>query len=219
MKRIYIVAAFICSFVFAASAQAAIQFNLGTPANNANVIGKILISGFAYAENGSDVTIYFRVDGTTRMDLPMPCCSRRLDVKGTDENVPENTGFGFTLNLGVFNEGANSIGIEIQADGEDTVTEDHNISVGKIGGTEVPGSFSFMEGRSAVDKSNPDNAAVVLVNALSGESSNEFANLRMEYDDTNFNVAGVQVWNETDETTARYTAMESLIASRCGAAG
>ena len=82
MKKYHILTVVLGLLLLTASAGRAdtIEAFLDSPADKTGVAGIETIHGWAFATNAAPVSVYLRVDGTTRHDYPLPCCSPREDV-------------------------------------------------------------------------------------------------------------------------------------------
>ncbi len=104
--------------------------------------GVSAISGWAYSTEDADVTIRLRVNGEVREAIP--CCGPREDVQAAHADAPLETGYGLLFNYGRLPAGVHTIGVEVSAQGEETVVVDHAVTV------VVPADSEFL---SSVDLS------------------------------------------------------------------
>ena len=133
---------FFLTLLIGAPSFAAIKVYLGNPAQGDTASGVTAISGWAYSTQGAAVTVKKRLNGETKEEIP--CCGPRSDVKDVHADAPLETGFGLLFNYGNLPAGVHTIGVEVSADGEETVVVDHAVTV------VVPADSQFL---SAVDLS------------------------------------------------------------------
>ena len=133
---------FFLTLLIGAPSFAAIQARLGNPAQGDTASGITAISGWAYSTQGAAVTVKKRLNGETKEEIP--CCGPRSDVKEVHADAPLETGFGLLFNYGNLPAGVHTIGVEVSADGEETMVVDHAVTV------VVPADSQFL---SAVDLS------------------------------------------------------------------
>ena len=112
------------------------------PGQGDTASGVTAISGWAYSTEGADVTVKLRVNGEVRETIP--CCGPREDVKYHHSDAPLETGYGLLFNYGRLPAGVHTVGVEVSADGEETMVVDHAVTV------VVPADSEFL---SAVDLS------------------------------------------------------------------
>ena len=133
---------FFLTLLIGAPSFAAIKVYLGNPAQGDTASGITAISGWAYSTQGAAVTVKKRLNGETKEEIP--CCGPRSDVKDVHADAPLETGFGLLFNYGNLPAGVHTIGVEVSADGEETMVVDHAVTV------VVPADSQFL---SAVDLS------------------------------------------------------------------
>ncbi len=168
-NRVLLAGGVLCAFFMtAAPARAVIQANLENPTSGpASGVG--LVSGWAFAEDGAQITVRPRIDGVTQDDIIVPCCGPRQDVVNTlGPGTPLNTGFSGGQNRAELSAGPHTIGVEISAPGNDTVIIDRSVRVVKPGGASFITSFDLSGATAAVEG---DSIVVsgVQVGAASGE--------------------------------------------------
>ena len=133
---------FFLTLLIGAPSFAAIQARLGNPAQGDTASGITAISGWAYSTKGAAVTVKKRLNGEIKEEIP--CCGPRSDVQDEYADAPLETGFGLLFNYGNLPAGVHTIGVEVSADGEETMVVDHAVTV------VVPADSQFL---SAVDLS------------------------------------------------------------------
>ena len=133
---------FFLTLLIGAPSFAAIKVYLGNPAQGDTASGITAISGWAYSTQGAAVTVKKRLNGETKEEIP--CCGPRSDVKDVHADAPLETGFGLLFNYGNLPAGVHTIGVEVSAEGEETMVVDHAVTV------VVPADSQFL---SAVDLS------------------------------------------------------------------
>ena len=131
-------------------AQAQIHFEFENPAEGQVVSGLMPISGWAFVEDGSEVTVQYRLlreEVVEEVEVvpwtEIPCCISREDVQATHGEAGLQSGFGAILNFNLLEEGEQTI--EIQVEGGSANSESpasHKITVVK------PGGFEFLENPS-----------------------------------------------------------------------
>lgn len=112
------------------------------PAPGDTASGVSAISGWAYSTEGADVTVKLHLNGETGEEIP--CCGPRADVQAVHSDAPLATGYGLLFNYSNLPAGVHTVGVEVSADGEETVIVDHAVTV------VVPANSYFL---SAVDLS------------------------------------------------------------------
>ena len=148
MRKNMLFGGILCAFLLAAApAQAVIIAVLETPAEG-GVSGINQIRGHARTDANAAVTVRLRVNGETRQgdDGVIPCCSARADV-----TTAVNSGYNAQINYGVFPAGPLSIGVEITAAGEETVTIDRSVQVVKLGGEEFADNVDLSAAAVSID--------------------------------------------------------------------
>jgi hypothetical protein len=162
------------------SAYAAIRVNLETPVAGQTASGIGLVRGWAFAENGSPVTVTLRLDGVPVPSFPADCCSARQDVQNTVSGAPLETGFGAVVNFGDLGSGAHTIGVEVSATGETTVVVDRAVVVVRPGNVPLVGTFDLSGATCSVDTAQND-ILVNNVNVGASSGSPVATNIRAEY--------------------------------------
>lgn len=115
----------------ATPAQSQIMQTFETP-TAAPVSGKSVISGWAFTTDAANITVDLRIDGLPAdPSMSIPCCGDRLDVQNAFPDAPLQSGFGLLFNYGELAAGPHTIGVEIGADGQDTVIVDRSVRVVK----------------------------------------------------------------------------------------
>ena len=133
---------FFLALLIGASSFATINVTLENPAQGDTASGVTAISGWAYSTEGAAVTVKKRLNGEVLEEIP--CCGPREDVQAVHSDAPLETGFGLLFNYGRLPAGVHTIGVEVSADGEETMVVDHAVTV------VVPADSEFL---SAVDLS------------------------------------------------------------------
>ena len=133
---------FFLALLIGAPSFATINVTLENPAQGDTASGVTAISGWAYSTEGAAVTVKRRLNGEVREEIP--CCGPRPDVPLVHSDAPLETGFGLLFNYGRLPAGVHTIGVEVSADGEETMVVDHAVTV------VVPADSEFL---SAVDLS------------------------------------------------------------------
>jgi hypothetical protein len=168
-NRVLLTGGVLCAFLMvAAPARAVIRANLENPTSGP-VSGIGLVSGWAFAEDGAQITVRPRIDGVTQADIIVPCCGPRQDVVNTlGPGTPLNTGFSGGQNRAELSAGPHTIGVEISAPGNVTVIIDRSVRVVKPGGTSFATSFD-LSGAAAAIEGNSIVVSGVQVGSASGE--------------------------------------------------
>ncbi len=117
-KRMFWGAVFGTLLLATAPALADIILSLENPGNGQAVTGITVISGWAFAQNSQPLRLNLLIDGVTREDLPILCCSPRQDVANKVQGAPPNTGFALLFSYGLLTPGPHTIGVQAKADGE-----------------------------------------------------------------------------------------------------
>jgi hypothetical protein len=168
-NRVLLTGGVLCAFLMvAAPARAVIRANLENPTSGP-VSGIGLVSGWAFAEDGAQITVRPRIDGVTQEDISVPCCGPRQDVVDTlGPGTPLNTGFSGGQNRAELLAGPHTIGVEISAPGNDTVIIDRSVRVVKPGGTSFVTSFDLSGATAAIEGDS-----IVVSGAQVGSASGE----------------------------------------------
>ena len=120
---------------------ATIQVYLENPKNGTSASGITVISGWAFSDSGAAVTVKLRVNGETTETVP--CCGPRQDVKDAHSGAPLNTSFGLLQNYGLLPSGVHTIGVEVSAEGEESVIVESSVTVVKPADAERLKSLSI----------------------------------------------------------------------------
>ena len=162
------------------SAYAAIRANLETPVAGQSASGIGLVRGWAFAENGSPVTVTLRLDGVPISGFTVECCSARQDVQTSVTGAPLETGFGATVNFGDLSGGPHTIGVEVSATGETTLVIDRAVVVVRPGNVPLVGTFDLSSATCSVDPALND-ILINNVNVSASGGSPVATNVRAEY--------------------------------------
>ena len=198
MKKYHILTVVLGLLLLTASAGRAdtIEAFLDSPADKTGVAGIETIHGWAFATNAAPVSVYLRVDGTTRHDYPLPCCSPREDVQQLVADAPLNTSYSGVVNYARLGAGEHTVGVEIRAEGCEPVILEHTVTVAVPGNIEFNEAFSFEDSWTGVDVRNDQ---ILIINATTGAEMGA-ANLRVDYALPTQNTGIVEAYNE-DATT------------------
>ena len=120
---------------------AAIQVSLENPANGTSASGVTIISGWAFSDSGA-VTVSLRVNGKTT-ETRVLCCGPRQDVMDMHSGAPLNTSFVLLYNYGVLPTGVHTVGVEVSAEGEESVIAESSVSVVRPADAEFLSSLSI----------------------------------------------------------------------------
>ena len=128
-KAIVFGALFISLFFTSLPTLATIRVNLENPGNGTSVNGVTAISGWAFSDTpGTAVSVWLRLNGKTTT-TQIPCCGSRSDVQNAYSAAPLNSSFGLLWNYGDLPSGVHTIGVEVRAEGEKTMTVDSSVTV------------------------------------------------------------------------------------------
>ncbi len=185
---------------------------LDSPANHTSVAGIETVHGWAFASNNAPVSVYLRVDGTTRHDYPLPCCGPREDVQQAVAGAPLNTSYSGVLNYAGLGSGEHSIGVEIQAEGCEPVIIEHTVTVAVPGNVTFNEAFSFEESWTGVDVLNDQ---ILIMNATAGADTGRSANLRVDYALSTQNTGIVEAYNADETTGDTLAAVQAIFNARC----
>ncbi|MCE2484669.1 MAG: hypothetical protein J4F42_04105 [Desulfurellaceae bacterium] len=125
---------------------ATIQVSLENPASGTSASGVTVVSGWAFSDSGAAVTVSLRVNGKTT-ETTVLCCGPRQDVKDRHAAAPLNSGFGLLWNYGALPSGVHTIGVEVSAEGEESVIADSSITVVRPADAEFLESLSIDNAR------------------------------------------------------------------------
>ena len=135
-KWLFGLSVFFLTLLISAPSFARIIVAPGNPGSRDVASGITAISGWAYSTEGADVTVKLRLNGETSAEIP--CCGPREDVKAVHSDAPLETSYGLLFNYANLPAGVHTIGVEVSADGEETVVVDHAVTV------VVPGNSGFL---------------------------------------------------------------------------
>ena len=213
MKKYQVLAVVFGMLILTASAGRAdtITAFLDSPANKTGVAGIETVHGWAFATNGSPVSVYLRIDGTTQHDYPLPCCGPREDVQQKVEGAPLNTSYSGVINYAHLGSGEHTVGVEIQAEGCEPVIIEHSVTVATPGNVEFNEAFSFEESWTGVDVHNDQ---ILIVNATTGADIGS-TNLRMDYSLPTQNTGIVEAYNEDETTGDTLDAVQAIFNAKC----
>ena len=196
MKKASVFGALFLAVLFSAlPALAAIQVNLENPANGTSASGLTLISGWAFSDSGAAVTVSLRVNGKTT-ETTVLCCGPRQDVMDMHPAAPLDSGFGLLWNYGVLPSGVHTIGVEVSAEGEESVIADSSVTVVRPADAEFLESLSIDNATAEIHDDTilitgaeatpqyPENAASVTTDlTLSYHTSRQGFDIDMAQDD------------------------------------
>ena len=213
MKKHQILTVALSVLILTASAARAdtITAFLDSPADKTGVAGIETIHGWAFATNGSPVSVYLRVDGMTQHDYPLPCCSPREDVQQAVEGAPLNTSYSGVVNYAHLGAGEHTVGVEIQAEGCEPIMIEHTVMVAVPGNIKFNEAFSFEEAWTGVDVHNDQ---ILIVNATTGAEMGA-ANLRVDYALPTQNTGIVEAYNEDETTGDALDAVQAIFNEHC----
>ena len=213
MKKYQILAGVLGMLILTASAARAdtIQAFLDNPSDDTGVAGIGTIRGWAFATNGSLVSVYLRIDGTTQHDYRLPCCGPREDVQQAVEGAPLNTSYSGVVNYAHLGSGEHTVGVEIQAEGCEPVMIEHTVTIVVPGNVEINEAFSFEESWTGVDVHNDQ---ILIVNATTGAEMGA-ANLRVDYALPTQNTGIVEAYNEDETTGDTLDAVQAIFNAHC----
>ena len=198
---------------YGAHGEDSIVASLDSPANNTSVAGIETIHGWAFASSGAPVSVFLRLNGITDYDYPLPCCGPRRDVQQDVEGAPLDTSYSGVVNyanLAHLGAGEHTVGVEIQADGHESVIIEHTIMVALPGDIEFNPTFSFEDAWTGVDRRNDQ---VLIINATTGAELGA-ANLRVDYSLPTQNTSIVEAYNESATTDADLDAVQDIFEAR-----
>ena len=153
MKKVIIFGALsVCLLLSTVPAFATIQATLENPGNGTSANGVTAVSGWAFSDTDAAVTIRLRVNGETQEVIP--CCSSRQDVQNAFPSASLATGFGLLYNYGLLPSGVHTIGIEVSADGEETVVDESSVTIVKAADAEFLTSLSLDNASVAIQDGN-----------------------------------------------------------------
>ena len=185
---------------------------LDNPPDHAGIAGIGTINGWAFATNGADVTVHLRIDGTTREDSIVPCCSSRADVQMAVEGAPLDTSYSGVFNYALLSPGEHTVGVEIRAEGCEPVMLEHTVSVAKLGNVEVVENFDLDGAWTGVDALNND---MLIINATTGTDMDTSANLRVRYSLSAQNTGIIEAYTEDETTAETLHAVQEILNERC----
>ncbi len=126
---------------------AAIQVTLEDPANGTSASGVTIIRGYAFSDKpGTEVTVKLRVDGKTT-ETTVLCCGPRQDVKNAHPAAPLNSSFVLLWNYGLLPSGVHTVGVEVSAEGEESVIAESSVTVVRPADAEFLESLSIDNAR------------------------------------------------------------------------
>ncbi len=125
-----------------------IYVNLENPANGTSASGVTIISGWAFSDSGA-VTVSLRVNGKTT-ETRVLCCGPRQDVMDNHQGAPLNSSFVLLYNYGVLPTGVHTVGVEVSAEGEESVIAESSVSVVRPADAEFLSSLSIDNARAHV---------------------------------------------------------------------
>ncbi len=131
----------VSTFFWHSSARAAITATLENPPDGEHISGIRAISGWAYSDTGTPVSVRLRING--ELQEAIPCCGERSDVQAAFPDAPLATSFSLLFNYGRLSAGVHTIGVEVRAAGETTVVLDHAVAVVKPGNVEFVGTMDM----------------------------------------------------------------------------
>ena len=114
-------------------------------------------------------------------------------------------------NLAHLGAGEHTVGVEIQADGHESVIIEHTIMVALPGNIEFNQTFSFEDSWTGVDRRNDQ---VLIINATTGAELGA-ANLRVDYSIPTQNTGIVEAYNESSTTGEDLDAVQEIFNARC----
>ena len=213
MKKYHILTVVLGLLLLTASAGRAdtIEAFLDSPADKTGVAGIETIHGWAFATNAAPVSVYLRVDGTTRHDYPLPCCSPREDVQQLVADAPLNTSYSGVVNYARLGAGEHTVGVEIRAEGCEPVILEHTVTVAVPGNIEFNEAFSFEDSWTGVDVRNDQ---ILIINATTGAEMGA-ANLRVDYALPTQNTGIVEAYNEDATTGDTLDAVQAIFNEHC----
>ena len=214
MKKYQTLVVVLGMLILTASAARAdtIQAFLDRPANKTGIAGIGTVRGWAFATNNAPVSVYLRVDGTTRHDYPLPCCGPREDVQLRVAGAPLNTSYSGVVNYYFhLGPGEHTVGVEIRAEGCEPVIIEHTVTVAVPGNVAFNEALSFEESWTGVDVLNDQ---VLIVNATT-EAEMGGANLRVDYARSTQNTGIVEAYNEDETTGETLEAVQAIFNARC----
>ena len=185
---------------------------LDNPPDQTGIAGIGMIHGWAFATNGAPVTVYLRIDGTTREDSVIPCCSPRADVQRKVEGAPLNTSYSGVFNYALLNPGEHTVGVEIRAEGCEPVIIDRTVSVARLGNVEVVKEFSLDGAWTGVDALNN---AMLIINATTGTEMDRSANLRVRYSLSAQNTGIIEAYTEDETTSETLHEVQAIFNAHC----
>ena len=214
MKKYQILAVVLGVLTVTASAARAdtITAFLDSPANNTGVAGIETVHGWAFATNDAPVSVYLRIDGTTRHDYPLPCCGPREDVQREVEGAPLNTSYSGIINYAHLGSGEHTVGVEIQAEGCEPVMIEHTVTVATPGNVTFNEVFSFEESWTGVDVHNDQ---ILVINTTTGAETGRSANLRVDYSRSTQNTGIVEAYNADETTGDTLDAVQAIFNAHC----
>ena len=163
------------------SAHAAIRVNLETPVAGQSASGIGVVRGWAFAENGSQVTVALRLDGVVLSSFTVECCSARQDVQTSVSGAPLETGFGATVNFGdISPAGPHMVGVEVSATGETPVVVNRAVVVVRPGNVPLVGTFDLANASCTVEQAQ-DQILINNVNVSASGGSPVTTNVRAKY--------------------------------------
>ena len=195
----------------ASQGSATIQAFLENPGEGQDVSGIGLFFGWAFSDTGAPVTVRPRIDGTTQ-DIVVPCCGPREDVFNAGIGAPLETGFGALIPFSGLTAGPHTIGAEISAPGETTVIMDHSVVNAQPGGTVAVQDFDLSGARVGIDDDE-----IVIAGALASPGTR--TNVRARYFRTFQSLSIAEAFNQNQENTARFNAVQSIFSANCALSG
>jgi len=132
----------------AAPAFGGIYVNLENPANGTSASGVTIISGWAFSDSGA-VTVSLRVNGKAT-ETRVLCCGPRQDVMDNHQGAPLNSSFVLLYNYGVLPTGVHTVGVEVSAEGEESVIAESSVTVVRPADAEFLSSLSIDNARAHV---------------------------------------------------------------------
>ena len=143
MKKAIVFGALLISLLFTSiPVFATIQVSLENPANGTSASGVTIISGWAFSDTDAAVKVSLRVNGTTT-ETTVLCCGPRQDVKNTHPAAPLNSSFVLLYNYGVLPSGVHTLGVEVSAEGEESVIAESSVTVVRPADAEFLTSLSI----------------------------------------------------------------------------
>lgn len=140
-------------FLLPQPGQADIMLLLENPAQNQQVTGIDVISGWAFSTiPGAKVRARLFIDGTEIGDVP--CCVDRTDVQKTFPNQSQalNSGFGQVTNFNILSADSHKVKIVVTDDKGSAAKEvEHTVAVIKPGGFEFLGQLDLLFAEARID--------------------------------------------------------------------